>query len=679
MQIGNSNVPIRVGVEPLTGAQSQAPERQLKRLMVAEASQKVFQETRRQLTEASRRQVSSDARGPLLTDIAERLAGLANTLQAPKQLGSASALDLGPGSGNALTGVDANRPLDTQSFGQPISAGKVDVTLQVNGGAAVTQQVTIDPTQSLNANLQQFSNLTVGGVNPLTAFVSGDQVVFQADSASGSNFKFSIQQAAAGGSNFVEAVTNGTRGTNQSFTGNASVGAAAGTIFANLTVNVGGQSLTINNLTTSSTLLTPGQRATELAAKINDGLASGGLAANGVQAIGLANGKLQLVDRNGNAALSPALNATITEAGAGQTLGFGGGFTTSTSLSGSGYLSGPDATLANLAGSLGLKAENGAFTGTVNGVKLRFDQQSSLSSALADITNSAAGVNASFDTTTRRVTLSQKDASPRPVDVQDTSGNFFASLKLTQAGGADPQTGASGALQNLRGVAQALSDTLGRLETATGKGGAFKDAPLLQDLNETLARQFKPSQDGQLRTLADFGFTRDGGQLHVDEARVQDLAANRADEVLAAAGALASQQLAPLAREGQQALSDELALTPFQQRLAQQNVHARAELGRLQDRQSSLLHQQVVLNHAQETVERLRSKIEKEDKAFGSDDRPHVPPRHADLLKPLGHETEHTPPTPATTDRNALPPTSPATSTQGPGAPAGLLSFGLNA
>jgi hypothetical protein len=680
MQIGNANFPIRVGIDPLPTAQALSPDRQLKRLMVAEASQKVFQETQRQLTEAARKHGGAEARSPVLQDIAERLAGLAGTLQTPRQLASASALDLGPGSGNALTGVDASKPLDTQSFGEPITAGKVDVTVRVNGGAAVTQQVTIDPTQSLNANLQQFSNLVVGGANPLKAFVDGDQVVFQADSTSGNNVQLSIQASATGGSNFFEAVTNGSRATSQTLTGNATVGTAAGKIFKNLSVTLGGTTVNITNLTTSSSTLTPGQRATELAARINASFASSGLAASaGAKAVGLANGKIQLVDGKTNAPLSPALNASITESGAGQTLGFGGGFTASTSLSGTAYLSGPDATLKNLAGSLGLKAENGAFTGTINGVRLRFDENTSLSSALADITNSAAGVNATYDATTRRVTLSQKDAAPRPIDVQDTSGNLFASLKLTQAAGPDPSTGATGALDALRGAAQTLNDALGRLEAATRRGGIAHGDPLLNDLRDTLARQFKPSSDGQLRTLADFGFTRDQGQLQVDEDRLRDLAANRADEVLAAAGALATQQLAPLARDGQQALADELALTPFEQRLAQQNVHARAELGRLQDRQGLLLHQQVQLQSAQDKVEAMRDKLEKEDKAFDENQKVHVPPRHEDLLKPLGKADQHTPPTPATTDRPVLVEPPKPVGPAGPNAaPPGLMSFGLN-
>lgn len=673
MDVGNLNFPYRYtngqSLQALDVAQS--PERLLKRLTIAETSEQAFRETRRQLTEAARQGTAAAASTPLFQELATRLSNLATDLSTPRTLASAGPLKLGPGQGNTFTGIDPNAALNTQSFGQSITAGTVKVTLRVNGGTATTQNVTIDPTQSLNANLQQFNNLTVGGVHPLTASFVDGQVKFQANSTSGTVFNFKI---ANNTSNFYSAVTNGGVATDQILTGNTTVGTAPGTNFARLHVTFDGNSATITNLTTSSAGLSPYQRATELAAEINNGLAQQGLAQLGLQAHALSNGTLQLTAHNADAAANPTLRVAVSQSGAGQTLGFAGGYTDATTLTGTPALTGPDATLGQLAGQLGLSAVNGSFSGTINGVNFNFSQDESLSSALNDINASRAGVTATYDANSQKVTLTQNQAGPAPIDVQDTRGNFFASLRLTQATGPDPGASATGTLQNLASAAQSVSDTLSLVEAALNRTGPLANNPLLRDLSDALSGLFRPSTDGQLHTFADLGITRTDGQLKVDTARQNDLVSNQPDQVVAAASALVATQVVPLAQAGQQALNDEIARAPLELRLAQQNVHARAEIARLQDRQSLLLHNEVAVDKAQTAVSDQRTGLEAARKRL-TDDRVHVPPQHKDLLKPLAPNPQQAPNQPAKQASPAVP-TVHELGTQTP-LSSGILSFGL--
>jgi hypothetical protein len=653
------------------------PAAELKRPPIATGSRNVIADSPAQITEAARKTSAPRARGPLYEDLGNRLASLAASLTQPHALVS-GALNLGKG--NATPGVDPNRPLNTQSFGLPVTAGTVNVSFQVNGGATTTRSVTIDPGQSLNANLQQFSALTVGTKQPLKAEFTDGQAKFQATSTEGAAFKFSLS---AGTSNFVEAVTNSSRAIDLTVTANAAVNSTPGTAFANLNVSINGVSTTLQNLETNASGLSPFQRATQLVSQINDGLAQHGVAQTGVQAVAQSNGTIQLVAHDDRPSSAAGHQVSVTESGPGRSLGFSGGFTAQNTLSGSPDLTGPDASLARLSGALGLNALNGGFSGTINGVKLNFDQGQSLSSALKDISASAAGVNAAYDPTTRKVTLTQQSASPAPIDVQDSAGNLFTALKLAPTTGTTPAAGAQGALDALKGAAQSLNDFIGLTDAAHAKGGRFAGTPLLGDLSAAAGAQFKLSNDGHLHTLADLGFSRQGGQVTVDAARQQNLIAHHADEVVAAVGAIASQQIVPLARSGQQALDDDRARTPANQRRAQQNVHARAEISRLQDRQNSLVHQSAAIDGARQNVQAQRSELEKElQRLQGHHLR--ATPDHMDLLKPVDRPGQQVPFTPLWNETPLIPtsitPPPLARAPSDPNTPpAGLLSFGLGA
>lgn len=671
MSTGNVNFPNRF--VPFTPSDV-SPERQLKRLLISQDSQKVFEDTRRQLTEGVRRTQRDQASGPVFQDLSDRLSAIAGDLVSKHSLTSSVPLNLGAGNGNLVTGIDPSAPLNTQSFAQPVTAGTITATFQVNGGGAVTRTVSVDPTRSLNTTLQTLSGLTAGAVTPLAASFQGGQVGFQVTSTGGNSFAFSL---ADGTSNLVSALTDGGRASVQAYTGQTTVGTAPGTAFASLNVTFNGISTTIGSPTTTSAGLSPYQRATQLAAQINDGLATSGAAQQGLTATALSNGTLELTASNAPA--GNGLGLSVSESGPGQTLGFASGFNTVATLATTPKLSGPDATLGQLAGQLGLQAVNGAFQGTVNGVAFRFGQDESLSSALQDISASAAGVSATYDATTQQVTLSQTTPGVAPIDVRDTSGNLFSALKLATVNDADPGAAAGAVLDSLHAAASKLNDALNLIDTALGPTGGLKNVQLLHDLQDALNAQFKPSAGGH--TLADLGFTREDGQLKVDAARQQDLLKTDPAELLAAATAIANQGVAPLVSNSQQAVSDELSRAPLEQRLARQNVHARAELARLQDRQGVLLTQETALDKVKETIKTQQDSLQEEQHRLAVNGGNYVPPRHEDLLKPLGQPDQSLPPEPLR-DRLGLQPPEPAptplTPTSTSPAPSnGLLSFGM--
>jgi flagellar hook-associated protein 2 len=77
-------------------------------------------------------------------------------------------------------------------------------------------------------------------------------------------------------------------------------------------------------------------------------------------------------------------------------------------------------------------ADGGAGAFTINGVTINFSASSdSLSNIIGRINDSAAGVIASYDSTSNRFTLSNKNTGDTGIFVQDVTGNFMAAAGLS--------------------------------------------------------------------------------------------------------------------------------------------------------------------------------------------------------------------------------------------------------
>ena len=87
----------------------------------------------------------------------------------------------------------------------------------------------------------------------------------------------------------------------------------------------------------------------------------------------------------------------------------------------------------------------GAGSFEVNGVSIAVAANDSLASVLARITGSAAGVDASYDAATDRVSLVSRQNGASPISLQNDSSGLLAALKLTAATGASATAGRASA------------------------------------------------------------------------------------------------------------------------------------------------------------------------------------------------------------------------------------------
>jgi flagellar hook-associated protein 2 len=75
-------------------------------------------------------------------------------------------------------------------------------------------------------------------------------------------------------------------------------------------------------------------------------------------------------------------------------------------------------------------------TFTINGVGIAFDATTdSLNDIMADINASAAGVTATYDSSSRTLKLTNNDAGPQTITLADSSGNFLQAMKLIDGTG----------------------------------------------------------------------------------------------------------------------------------------------------------------------------------------------------------------------------------------------------
>jgi flagellar hook-associated protein 2 len=111
---------------------------------------------------------------------------------------------------------------------------------------------------------------------------------------------------------------------------------------------------------------------------------------------------------------------------------------------------------------------SGAGEFKINGVSIAFNASAdSVSGVLARISNSAAGVIASFDSVNDRFTLTNKSSGDMGIAFEDVTGNFLAATKLS---GGSLQRG-NNLLYTLDGGAELVSQSNTITETSSGLAG----------------------------------------------------------------------------------------------------------------------------------------------------------------------------------------------------------------
>lgn len=663
MQIGQSSASFQLrfdaGSSSRTG--STTAEQQAKRTLAALSSAKVFEDNQRVLSSGVRASTFNKVRAPLHRQVETELADLKKQLDGfalstigqagaagavggflaagPSRVTSAEALNLGDGtrvSGTTTTTyqppaveatLDPTAKLATQPFTNPITAGSLTVTFQVNGGGNTNRTIAIDPNvDSLDSVLTKLNNLTVSGKKPLNATYDAatGTIDFKVTSNGGTNFDFTF---GADSSGFLQAIgADGVEASRQITASNAIVNNATRTKYFNLSISVeGAGTSTFNNLQVSSAGLSIDQKVDELVTQINAGLAGTGLTA-----LNAGGGKLGFTSDDPNAPLRPDLGVSITQSsragavGLGFQTGGGGRFnavtdvvanpeltstapppvttTTSYDRNVSGAL-GTSATLRDLSDQLGLQAVNGQFSLAVNGQQLTFNEDQTLDQVLAGF--SAAGVTATYSTDTRRITV---DAGAGALSIQDAAGNLADRLGIE----VQPADANNAKLAGeVSGFVQALDNVVKLLETSTKKGSGLEDDRLLEDLREALGGLFTPSSDGSLRGLADLGFSREGDELRIDGARLAELAADRTSELNAFLGGFFNERVNPLIEAGTRALQDASEVGAAEAQAATQAVRVRGDLARLSTRQQMLALEQLNYEGMRERLERQDRELEK--------------------------------------------------------------------
>lgn len=657
MQVNPSGSPLQLRLEPAPyRANALTLDQQAKRAATASAAEKVFTETQRQLSEGQRVDTQQRTRAPIyrqvqrdLEDVAARLGGLQQALSTALSNTGASAvtspdrLNLGLGGGLSPAAsytpptpppapiedqINPTQKLNTQPFETAITSGTFRLAFQVNGGVSTAASITINKaTQSLDDVLTALSNITIGGVKPLTATfdAAAQKVDLKVDSTTGTRFDFTIT---GGTSNFRTQIGADNVQTQTEITANAAiVDSATITKYNRLTVaveGVGTQAFT--TLQVSSAGLSTEQKVDELVGQLN-----AGLGALGITAVNAGGGKLGFTQYSPADAAAPTLGVTLTEANrAGAVkLGLQGGFTTEAKLRydpnltespapvpgpGSSLpatagtptgLLGPDATLGQLAGQLGLQTTSGHFELTVNGQQLSFSQDQTVNDVLAGINASGKGLFASYDVDAAKITVLNTEGGT--VEIADRTGNLASSLGI-DADAAQRNDAALG--DSLRSLANALDGVSDLIETSTRRGTGLDNDRLLADLQASLSGLFASSTRGPLIGLGDLGFTRHGGEVAFDASKLQDLLADRRGDVETFLGSFIGEKVAPLVRAGSRALTASEEIAPAEAEAAARSVRVRGEIAKLQVQQQMLVLEQQSFESLQKRLARQHEALE---------------------------------------------------------------------
>lgn len=216
----------------------------------------------------------------------------------------------------------------------------------------------------------------------------------------------------------------------------------------------------------------------------------------------------------------------------------------------------------------------------------------------------------------------------------------------------------------LRDLAGQLGDVRGLLAGATGANGPFQDDELLRDLKDAIDGLFAPKGGDRPASLADLALTLKDGEVRLDDPHLEALMKMLPDLVAADWPTLIAREANTLFAQGAQALQDKQNQAPAEERLAEQAVHVKAEITRLQTRQTTLLFQQVAFEKQQDALKAQHETLKKTQRQV-AEPEPAAAPQAADAPKvaPVAQ-------VPATR------PVAPSPNTSAPQSP-GLLSFGM--
>jgi hypothetical protein len=216
----------------------------------------------------------------------------------------------------------------------------------------------------------------------------------------------------------------------------------------------------------------------------------------------------------------------------------------------------------------------------------------------------------------------------------------------------------------LGAIAAQLSDVRGLLEGATGPNGPYQKDELLRDLKDAIDGLFVAKGGDRPASLADLALTLKDGDVRLDDPHLQALMKKLPDLVAADWPTVIAREASTLFAQGVQALQDKQNQAPVEERLAEQAVHVKAEITRLQTRQTALLYQQVALEKQQDALKSQRDTIKKTQRQVAEAEPAAAPS--------ASEPRQEAPVAQAPTPR----PAAPSANTSAPQSP-GLLSFGM--
>lgn len=188
---------------------------------------------------------------------------------------------------------------------------------------------------------------------------------------------------------------------------------------------------------------------------------------------------------------------------------------------------------------------------------------------------------------------------------------------------------------DLNQVAEAVGALAGELQVAAGNKGIIREDALAQDLKEAVSAQFKPGAAGGNATLADLGFSlNEAGDVEVDTAKLKAAFAPQSGGATTQADQVANNVFL-LASAGSKAIIDALNQAPTEQRLAEQNVRARADVSRLQGRQRQLLVFEAFVDNQRQRMKVMAERLAQEKKQQ-AEDSPKVLGASAPSARPSG-------------------------------------------
>ncbi|MEB3197257.1 MAG: flagellar filament capping protein FliD [Candidatus Sericytochromatia bacterium] len=257
-----------------------------------------------------------------------------------------------------------------------------------------------------------------------------------------------------------------------------------------------------------------------------------------------------------------------------------------------------DATLQSLGGALNLQASAGRFQIDVNGQTLNFRADQTLNDVLSGISAPGTGARASLDPRERRINV--ESTNGQPLRIEDREGNLSSGLGIEVT----PPAEVNGALtRDLQDYANGINRALTAIESRRGTTGQPETEEILNDLQSALNSNFSRSTDGSVTTLGDLGFSRNNGQVQLDQQRLQTLTESNPDQVNQVAQSVTSPNGEAMLNAGAR-VAQALESSIGEARASTQEVRVRAEISRLQVRQQTLTLDRISVEQIRERVAR---------------------------------------------------------------------------